>query len=240
MAARSSAPFPRDHARAREIADVTTDRVFLRLGPNGALGADEHQWILYRSGNSSTRRSSSWPDASGRRGSSCPREGRAALDALADDFSTRSANPTWKGTPLASEAPTPSPLVLQAPGALPAAGVTLRRSAMPRPMSSLRSEVDSREMAYQASPARARSCCCPRFAPAAPRIAPARHRRGGRARGGAAAGRLLDVLPKLYSNLSLGGMILVDDCLENNLWDGSFAAYSKFVAEADLEANIVL
>ena len=31
--------------------DVTTDRVFLRLGPNGALGADEHQWILYRSGN---------------------------------------------------------------------------------------------------------------------------------------------------------------------------------------------
>ena len=33
------------------IADVTTGRVFLRLGPNGALGADEHQWILYRSGN---------------------------------------------------------------------------------------------------------------------------------------------------------------------------------------------
>jgi len=50
----------------------------------------------------------------------------------------------------------------------------------------------------------------------------------------------LDVLPKLYSNLSPGGMILVDDCLENNLWDGSFAAYSKFVAEADLEVNIVL
>src|SRR5215472_10273096 len=50
----------------------------------------------------------------------------------------------------------------------------------------------------------------------------------------------LDVLPKLYSNLSPGGIILVDDCLENNLWDGSFAAYSKFVAEADLTANIVL
>ena len=30
---------------------MTTDRVFLRLGPNGADGADEHQWILYRSGN---------------------------------------------------------------------------------------------------------------------------------------------------------------------------------------------
>jgi len=25
-----------------------TDRIFLRLGPNGALGADELQWILYR------------------------------------------------------------------------------------------------------------------------------------------------------------------------------------------------
>ena len=31
--------------------EVTTDRVFLRLGPNGTLGADEHQWILYRAGN---------------------------------------------------------------------------------------------------------------------------------------------------------------------------------------------
>ena len=31
--------------------DVTTDRVSLRIGPNGALGADEHQWILYRAGN---------------------------------------------------------------------------------------------------------------------------------------------------------------------------------------------
>ena len=47
-AVRSSAPFPRDHARAREIADVTTDRVFLRLGPNGALGTDEHQWMCRR------------------------------------------------------------------------------------------------------------------------------------------------------------------------------------------------
>ena len=34
-------------------------------------------------------------------------EGRAALDALADDFSTWRANPTWRGTPLPSEAPTP-------------------------------------------------------------------------------------------------------------------------------------
>jgi hypothetical protein len=38
----------------------TIDGVFIRLGPNGALGADEHQWILYRSdmrSPSSTRRS---------------------------------------------------------------------------------------------------------------------------------------------------------------------------------------
>src|SRR5215475_5626627 len=33
----------------------------------------------------------------------------------------------------------------------------------------------------------------------------------------------LDVLPKLYSSLSPGGIILVDDCLDNNRWDGSFA-----------------
>ena len=29
----------------------TIDRVFLGLGPNGALGAEEHQWILYRACN---------------------------------------------------------------------------------------------------------------------------------------------------------------------------------------------
>ena len=26
----------------------TRNRIFLRLGPNGALGADEVQWVLYR------------------------------------------------------------------------------------------------------------------------------------------------------------------------------------------------
>jgi hypothetical protein len=26
------------------------DRIFLKLGPNTRLGADEHQWILYRAG----------------------------------------------------------------------------------------------------------------------------------------------------------------------------------------------
>ena len=25
-------------------------RTFLQLGPNAGLGADEHQWILYRAG----------------------------------------------------------------------------------------------------------------------------------------------------------------------------------------------
>ena len=34
-------------------------------------------------------------------------KGRAALDALAHDFSTWRANPTWRGTPLLSKAPTP-------------------------------------------------------------------------------------------------------------------------------------
>ena len=28
---------------------MSSDRIFLRLGPNGALWTDEHQWILYPS-----------------------------------------------------------------------------------------------------------------------------------------------------------------------------------------------
>ena len=89
---------------------MTTDRVFLRLGPNGALGADEHQWILYRAGNAVSFVHSTkliLARCIQERGIELSSEGRAALDALADDFSTWRANPTWRGTPLPSEAPTP-------------------------------------------------------------------------------------------------------------------------------------
>src|SRR5215472_9175538 len=90
--------------------DVTIDRVFLRLGPNGVLGADEHQWILYRSGNAvSFVRSTKLILARciREKGIELSPEGRAALNALADDFSTWRANPTSRGTPLPSGALTP-------------------------------------------------------------------------------------------------------------------------------------
>jgi hypothetical protein len=76
--------------------DVTTDREFLRLGPNGALGANEHQWILYRSGNAVSFVHSTkliLARCIREKGIELSPEGRAALDALADDFSTWRANP---------------------------------------------------------------------------------------------------------------------------------------------------
>jgi hypothetical protein len=90
--------------------DVTTDRVFLHLGPNGALGADEHQRILYRAGNAVSFVHSTkliLARCIREKGIELSPEGRAALDALADDFSAWRANPTWRGTPLPPEAPPP-------------------------------------------------------------------------------------------------------------------------------------
>ena len=112
--------------------------MFLRLGPNGALGADEHQWILYRSGNAVSLVHSTkliLARCIGEKGIELSPEGRAALDALADDFSTWRANPTWRGTPLPSEAPIPAAVGPTGSRALPAAKVALRLSAKPRPMS---------------------------------------------------------------------------------------------------------
>ncbi len=51
---------------------------------------------------------------------------------------------------------------------------------------------------------------------------------------------MTDVLPKVYHNLSTGGVILVDDCAEDQKWDGSFAAYTEFVARNGLKREIVL
>ena len=70
---------------------MTTDRVFLHLGPNGALGADEHQRILYRAGNAVSFVHSTkliLARCTREKGVELPSEVRAALDALADDFST--------------------------------------------------------------------------------------------------------------------------------------------------------
>lgn len=47
-----------------------------------------------------------------------------------------------------------------------------------------------------------------------------------------------DILPKLYRNLSPGGIIVVDDCMPHDLWDGALAAYHEFVANSALQPDI--
>ena len=48
------------------------------------------------------------------------------------------------------------------------------------------------------------------------------------------------ILPKLYENLGPGGVILVDDCVPDEHWDGALAAYDEFVAKAGIKHEIVL
>ena len=148
------------------------------------IGADEHQWGLYRSGNAVSFVHSTkliLARCIREKGIELSPEGRAALDALRRRFSTWRANPTWRGTPLPSGPPTPAAVGPTGSRDLPAARVALRPSAKPRSMSPSRSEVERREMAHQvmSSPARAPSCCCLWSAPTPPHFDPARHRRGG-------------------------------------------------------------
>jgi O-methyltransferase len=51
---------------------------------------------------------------------------------------------------------------------------------------------------------------------------------------------MIDILPKLYRNLSSGGMILVDDCMPHAHWDGALVAYEEFVAKNGIERKIML
>ena len=37
-------------------------------------------------------------------------------------------------------------------------------------------------------------------------------------------------LPNIYRNLSTGGIIIVDDCKNENIWDGAMQAYQEFMA----------
>jgi hypothetical protein len=79
----------------------------LRLGTNGTLGADDHQWILCREGKAvSFVRSTKAVLARciREKGIELSPEGKAALDALADDFSSWRADPARRGTPIAPEA----------------------------------------------------------------------------------------------------------------------------------------
>jgi hypothetical protein len=83
------------------------ERIFLRLGENGALGADDHQWILYRGGApvSFVRSSKAVLVRCIReKGIELSAEGLAGLDGLADGFAAWKADPARKGTPVAAEA----------------------------------------------------------------------------------------------------------------------------------------
>lgn len=46
-------------------------------------------------------------------------------------------------------------------------------------------------------------------------------------------------LPKLWDKLSVGGVIIVDDCMPNNKYDGALQAYIEFCNSKNIEINIV-
>jgi O-methyltransferase len=48
-----------------------------------------------------------------------------------------------------------------------------------------------------------------------------------------------EVLPKIYKNLSLGGIIIVDDVKENTRYDGAYLAYTEFVESKNLPFKVV-
>ena len=45
-------------------------------------------------------------------------------------------------------------------------------------------------------------------------------------------------LPRVYSALSVGGLIVVDDCAQGTPWDGAYEAYQEFVRERNIEEEI--
>jgi len=47
-----------------------------------------------------------------------------------------------------------------------------------------------------------------------------------------------DVLPKIYKAMSPGGVIVVDDCMPSQLWDGALQAYEEFVQRNGLPKEI--
>ena len=49
----------------------------------------------------------------------------------------------------------------------------------------------------------------------------------------------LKTLKKIYNCTCEGGVILVDDCMDNTIYDGAFQAYMEFCAEKGIEPNII-
>jgi O-methyltransferase len=46
------------------------------------------------------------------------------------------------------------------------------------------------------------------------------------------------VLPKIYAAMSPGGIVVVDDCKPENLWDGALRAYEEFIESNALPKEI--
>lgn len=49
-----------------------------------------------------------------------------------------------------------------------------------------------------------------------------------------------DLLPKVFSAMSSGGIIIVDDCQPDQMWDGALQAYEEFSRERNLPMEIAL
>jgi O-methyltransferase len=49
---------------------------------------------------------------------------------------------------------------------------------------------------------------------------------------------VLLALRKVYEHMAIGGIIVVDDCLPNNKYDGALQAYEDFTAERSLPRNL--
>ncbi len=49
-----------------------------------------------------------------------------------------------------------------------------------------------------------------------------------------------DLLPKVFSAMSPGGIIIVDDCQPDQMWDGALQAYQEFTRQREIPAEIVL
>jgi O-methyltransferase len=48
-----------------------------------------------------------------------------------------------------------------------------------------------------------------------------------------------DILPKVYRNMAEGGIIIVDDCRDANVWDGAYHAYAEFMQDHGWETQIM-
>ena len=49
----------------------------------------------------------------------------------------------------------------------------------------------------------------------------------------------LKTLEKVYDSTIEGGVILIDDCSDNNVWDGAYQAYVEFCTKKNIEQKII-